>query len=418
MATILLFVIFLAFICLGMPVVLLGAAWPVMQPEYGLALDAVSLISIVISASTVLASLVAGRILRHIRSGIITLISCLLIAGSLIGFTRAPSFGWLIGLAIPLGLGSGLIDVVLNHFVAAHYQARHMNWLHSSWGLGATIGPIIIAGFMTGAQGWRGGYQAVAVIIGGLALLVAISQPIWRRMEEGRMIAAPGPVLSTAPDSARPAAAPAAAQPAEPPPSASSAKSAVATSVFRSQVFWLSLLAFFFYTAVEATMVLWSSSYLVQIHGLTAARAARWASAYLAGVTIGRLLSGFVSYRINNKLMIRVGQILTVLGGLLLIIPGKAGLALAGLAIIGLGCAPIFPSLIHETPKRFGQENAKSVIGYQMALAYVGYTFIPPLVGWAATRWTLGLMPAIVLIFSVVMLAVTERLNVRLREKS
>jgi len=392
MSTILLLIIYLAFISLGLPDSLLGASWPVMRSDFASPIGMAGVLSMTITVGTIVSSLVSGAVVGRFGTGRVTLISCVLTASALLGFSYAPSIVWLIICAIPLGLGGGAVDAALNHYVAARYRAHHMSWLHSFWGVGATAGPIIMAAYLTGNASWRDGYLAVASMQFLLVIILLVTLPIWRR-QAGQQSAGS---------------------------SAGEAKGSLSDTEAKPKLAHgvkYALASFLFYCGIETTVGLWGSSYLVNVRGLPADDAAFWVSVYFGGITIGRFITGFVTFRASNRLLIRTGQATALAGTLLLLLPLPTGFALAGLLITGLGLAPIFPSMLHETPNRFGQAHAGRIMGYQMAVAYTGSTLVPPLLGLLAGFMTVGIFPLYLVILALAMLLVSERLNVLLKKR-
>ena len=381
MGTFLLVIIYLAFISLGLPDSLLGASWPIMRLDLGVPLGMAGLLSVTATAGTILSSLVSGAVLRRFGTGRVTLVSCFMTATALLGYANAPSIAWLVLCAIPLGLGGGAVDAALNHYVATHYKAHHMSWLHCFWGVGATTGPIIMAAFLSGNGSWRQGYLAVSGIQFSLVIVLFLTLRLWNRS------AGSGESHG--------------AEPAGDPPAPNRKARGVTYA----------LATFLFYCGVESTVGLWGSSYLVNVKGLLAQDAAQWVSVYYAGITIGRLVSGFITFKVSNRWLIRGGQLTALAGTVLLLLPLPPEFAPVGFLITGLGLAPIYPCMIHETPVRFGQANAARIIGYQMAVAYTGATLLPPLLGLLAGSFTLGIFPPYVVVLAAAMLLLTERLN-------
>lgn len=392
MATILLVIIYLAFISLGLPDSLLGASWPVMRPDLGAPLGMAGVLSMTVTVGTILSSLVSGAVVRWLGTGRVTLVSCIMTAGALLGYSYAPSIAWLIVCAIPLGLGAGSVDAALNHYVATRYKAHHMSWLHCFWGVGATTGPMIMAVFLAANGDWRHGYLTVAGIQFALVLLLAVTLSFWTR--------------------------PASASVEEPASDAVQSGAEPASGRRGMKGVAYALASFLFYCGVEATVGLWGSSYLVNVKGLLADDAARWVSIYYAGITIGRLVTGFVTFKMSNRLLIRAGQITALAGALFVLLPLPTGLALSGFLITGLGLAPIYPCMLHETPVRFGATNAARIMGYQMAVAYTGSTLMPPLLGLLAGFSTIGVFPLYIVAAAATMLLLTERLNVLLARRT
>lgn len=391
MAMFLLLIIYLAFISLGLPDSLLGAAWPVMQPDYGAPLETAGLLFMVVAGGTIVSSLLSGKVLGWFGTGKVTVVSCLMTAGALLGFSMAPSLIWLVICAIPLGLGAGAVDSGLNNYVAFHYKAHHMSWLHCFWGVGATLGPIIMAQVISGDYSWRNGYFVVAGIQFALVVILFFTLPLWDKKSDQSDDAS-----NHTPADSKEAAANEENQHVKP---------------LHIKGVKLALLTFLFYCGVEAAIGLWGSSYLVNVKELPAAMAAQWVSLYYAGITVGRFVTGFVTFKVSNQLLIRIGQITALVGAVLLFLPLPSLFSLAGFIIIGLGLAPIFPCMLHETPLRFGKKHSHTIMGYQMAVAYTGSTFIPPLLGLMASQFTIGIFPLCILIFTAIMLLSAERLN-------
>ncbi|OBR67014.1 MFS transporter [Paenibacillus oryzae] len=429
MATWFLLIIYLAFISLGLPDSLLGSAWPVMQPEIGASFGSAGILSMIIAGGTIVSSLASGTIVGRLGVGKVTLISCLMTAGALVGFSVAPSFVWLAVLAIPLGLGAGSVDAGLNQYVAENYKAHHMSWLHCFWGVGATTGPLIMSAFIAGDYSWRGGYAAVAIIQFALVVVLFLTLPLWERVAEEHKLEKAiqnderdfsneektknetkvDPEFSSVADAS----------------SGIAFKNKTATeklnrpakaNLFAIKGIKPSLAAFLLYCGAESMVGLWGASFLVGVREVTAVTAAGWVSMYYGGITIGRLITGFITLMVSNVVLIRCGQIVTIAGGLLLILPLPAIFSLAGFVLVGLGLAPIYPGLLHETPARFGKENSARLMGYQMAVAYTGSTFLPPLFGVLATKTSVSLFPLVLLIILGLMLFSAEKVNLALRK--
>ncbi|MCS0670244.1 sugar MFS transporter [Cytobacillus firmus] len=394
MATILLVIIYLAFISLGLPDSVLGAAWPVMQADLGAPLETAGLLFMTIAGGTIISNLVSGRILKRFGTGKVSLFSTLMTAAALLGFYFAPSVYWLFLCAIPLGLGAGAIDAGLNDYVAAHYKAHHMSWLHSFWGVGATIGPIIMAQYIAGGNSWSDGYFAIAGIQFVLAIILLLTLPLWNIGKKNNKA-----LVGEAEESEE------------------RLDHAEIVKPIQIKGVKLALLSFLFYCGAEATMGLWGSSFLVSMKGLPAAEAAQWVSFYFAGITIGRFITGFITFKVNNRTLIRMGQILALAGAILLFLPFTSAFALAGFILVGLGLAPIFPCMLHETPARFGKKHSQTIMGYQMAVAYTGSTFIPPVLGFIASHSTIGIFPICIVLLAAAMFLSSEKLNLLLNKK-
>lgn len=396
MATWFLVVIYLAFISLGLPDSMLGSAWPVIWPTIGASVGSAGILSMVVAGGTIVSSLLSGKLIQRLGTGKITLISCCLTASALLGFSAAPSLLWLALLAVPLGLGGGAVDAALNHYVAENYKAHHMSWLHCFWGVGATTGPIIMSYFIAQANSWRGGYRTVSIIQFTLVLILLLTLPLWKkiadhhRLEQGQIEA--GQELTQQKDSGT-------------------------VPVFRIKGVKNTLVTFLFYCGVEATVGLWGASYLVGAKGIPAETAAGWVSLYYGGITVGRLITGFITLKVHNRLLIRYGQLCSIAGGLILLLPLPDSFTLLGFILLGLGFAPIYPGLLHETPARFGRENSARLIGYQMAVAYTGTTFLPPLFGLIAAKGSMTFFPMVVLVYVLFMLLNAEQVNRILRKQ-
>lgn len=386
MASLLLAVIYLAFISLGLPDSLLGAGWPVMHGFLGVPLSCAGFVSMIISVGTVISSLLSERVTKKLGTKYVTLVSVLLTALALFGFSLSPRFWMLCLWAVPYGLGAGSIDAALNNYVALHYTSRHMSWLHCFWGVGTIVSPYVMSLALTRAS-WQAGYRAVGLIQLAICAVLLLTLPLWK---------------VHAPVSA--------AQRSE--------KVLGLRGALGIRGVPQLLLGFCSYCALESTCMLWTASYLIATRGVSPERAAAFASLFFIGITAGRFLAGFVSNKLGDRSMIRLGTGVLFLGVLLLLVPGlPEGVALAACVIIGLGCAPVYPSIIHATPTNFGPENSQAIIGVQMASAYVGSTFAPPLFGLLSARVGLGLLPVYVAAFGVLMIAMVEIAFTRAKER-
>ena len=383
MVHLLLAVIYLAFISLGLPDSLLGSAWPSMHLEFGVPVSYAGVISMIIALGTVVSSLQSDRLTRRLGAGMVTALSVLLTALALLGFSLSKSFPALCLMAIPYGLGAGSVDAALNNYVALHYASRHMSWLHCMWGVGTSVGPYVMEYALTGGQGWNAGYRYIAILQFALTLVIFVSLPLWKKR---------------------------AAQTRTEDAAADVGRALPLREIVRIPGAKDVMVAFFCYCAVEATTMLWASSYLALGRGVSAEAAAGYASLFFIGITVGRALNGFLTMRFSDAQMIRAGQALVALGALLLLLPLGTGAALAGLVVIGLGCAPIYPCIIHSTPERFGADRSQALIGVQMASAYVGNCLMPPLFGLIANHISIGLFPIFLLVALAMMVLMHERL--------
>lgn len=378
MVSMLLPVIYLAFISLGLPDALLGAAWPSMYVPLGAGVSWAGGVSMIISAGTIVSSLASDWLNGRLGTGKVTALSVATTAVALFGFSTCSQFWQLCVWAIPYGLGAGSVDAALNNYVALHYESRHMSWLHCMWGLGAAGGPVIMGWALAGGS-WQSGYRIISILQVVLTAVIVFSLPLWKTPAE----AAGGdftPEHRTLPQLLKVPGVP--------------------------EV----LCCFACYSGVETVTGMWAASYCTLTRGLDAVTAASWASLFYAGITIGRFLSGFLTMKFNDHQMIRLGQVLVAVGIALVLLPGNA-LLLVGLVTIGLGCAPIYPSIIHETPANFGKSLSMAMTGVQMAAAYTGTTLLSPLFGVLAQNITMQLYPFFLLLMLVLMAVLSEQLH-------
>lgn len=377
---ILLLIVYLAFISLGLPDALLGSAWPSMFEDLQVPVDYAGIISMIVAAGTVISSLLSGTLIQKFGEAKVTLFSVFLTAVALLGFSYFHEFLFLCLLAVPLGLGAGSVDSALNNYVANHYEAKHMNWLHSFWGVGAAMGPIIMAGYLAQGMSWSKGYHTIAWIQIGLVAILLISLPLWNAR----------PKLDG---------------------SAENDGSKNLLSLLKTiPGLKNALLIFFSYCTIEISFGLWGASFLVFERGFEVDHAARLVSVYYIGITAGRFLSGFMTSYFTNRQLVYLGQGVIGLGLICLFIPVNATL-LPGFLLVGLGCAPIFPSLLHETPVNFDKKYSQKIMGMQMASAYVGMTFMPFLFGKIAIFTGYSSLLAFLAFFLLVMVFLTRGLN-------
>ena len=376
MTHLLLAIIYLAFISLGLPDSVLGAAWPVMYTELGAPLSHAGLIAMIISLGTVVSSLLSDRLTRRFGSGLVTAVSVAMTAAALFGFSCSRSFWQLCLIAVPYGLGAGGVDACLNNYVALHYASRHMSWLHCMWGIGAATGPVIMGRAITGGLGWPMGYRVISWLQVGLTAILFLSLPIWQKR-----------------------------------PDAGGEKSSKALSlpqILRIPGVREVLICFFCYCAIEQTAGLWAASYLVLANGVSEELAASLAALFFAGITVGRALNGFLTFRLDDKTLIRIGCAVILLG--VVCIPFGGAASMAGFVLTGLGCAPVYPCVIHSTPAHFGAERSQAIIGVQMAAAYIGTCTMPPLFGLVARHISVRLLPLDLLLLLGLMALMHERL--------
>lgn len=374
----LLAVIYLSFISLGLPDTVLGSAWPLMHTELRVGIAHGGLVSMTISLMTVVSSLLSDRINQKLHAGIVTFVSTLMTAVALWGFSLCTRFWMLLLWAIPYGLGAGSVDAALNNYVAIHYKSSHMSWLHCMWGIGASLGPVLMGFALSRRLGWQGGYRLIAILQGCFTLVLVLSLRLWmpRKQDPDSGATAPGGHLRNA----------------------LKMHGAVAT-----------LACFFCYSTLENCTGVWAASYLVQARGIDAMTAAKFASLFYLGITLGRALCGFIAMRLSDEAMIKAGSGIALAGILCILQPVSHSLALLGLVTVGLGCAPIYPSLIHLTPRRFGAENSQAMVGMQMASAYIGSTFFSPLFAFLAKLVGFGLYPYYLLAVLALMILMETR---------
>ncbi len=387
MFSLLLAIIYMAFVSLGLPDSLLGSAWPVMQGELGVPLSSVGLLTMLISACTIVTSLFADRAVRRFGTGVVTAVSVAVSAVALFGFSVADSFPMLFVWAIPYGVCGGAVDAALNNYVAVHYSSRQMSWLHACWGVGVTISPNIMGFCLSKQFGWEMGYRAVGALQLALAVLMFSTLSIWKKKTGEKEEEVQTKIVSV-------------------------------SQALKIKGVPMVLIAFFCFCAIETTAGLWASSYMVGCRGVAAETAASFTALFYFGETVGRFLNGVVADKFGDKRMIRVGAIGMLVGiGMILLPFTTDAVALCGLVILGFGAAPVYPCIIHATPVNFGKENSQSLVGIQMASAYCGSTFMPPLFGLIAQFADVSLYPVFLGIFAVLLLVLTEGVNKRLAKR-
>lgn len=452
-------IIYLAFISLGLPDSAIGSAWPTMAPSLGAGISWVGVVTMIISAGTIVSSLMSVRVVERFGTGRVTVMSVVLTAAALMGFSQSQAFWQLCLWAVPYGLGAGAVDAALNAFVAVHYESQHMSWLHCMWGVGASGGPMVMAQCLERST-WSLGFLVLGGIQVGIALVLTLSLPLWRDRKLPRVSgrrAGQEAASGAAPEAALPrgeaghgagarvlsgaTAAPeagevlgAAAAAAGEVHGAAAAPGAGMTSDgageklparrTRAQLLRIPgvkavLVSFFCYSAFEATCGNWAATFCTLARGIDAQTAASWAALFYMGITAGRAVSGFISLKVNDRNMIRLGQALIALALVCVLMPGDTAL-FAGLVLLGCGCAPIYPSTIHATPARFGEELALELTGMQMAFAYIGSLAMSPLFGVFAQFFGTWLYPWYLVIFLVGMTVAGERLNraMQVRERA
>lgn len=377
-------VIYICFISLGLPDSLLGSAWPTIYKDLDVPFSFAGIISALICMCTIISSLLSDKLTKKFSSGTVTCVSILLTATALIGFSISTEFWMLILFAIPYGLGAGGVDAALNNYVALNYESKHMSWLHAMWGVGATISPYIMGYALTNGAGWNQGYLIVSIIQFTICLFVFFTLPKWKgnKKEEEKN---------------------------------ETKKSLKLIEVMKIPGAISSVIMFFAYCALEQSAMLWASSYLVQNNNIKEEVAAILASMFAIGITLGRFINGFLTLKLSDKKLIKLGLSIIVIGVVLMFIPLNLT-TIIGFILIGLGCAPIYPSIIRLTPELFGEENSQAMIGVQMACAYLGVLLMPPLFGVLADNFTISLLPiylSIILILMIVMNFITNKKAVK-----
>ena len=380
MFSLLLALIYVSFISLGLPDSLLGSAWPQMQESLGVSLSLGGVISFIITASTILSSLMSHQVIQRFGTGGVTMCSVAMTALALFGFSLSNSFFALCLWAIPYGLGAGSVDAALNNFVALHCKAKHMSWLHCFWGIGATGGPYIMGLCLSRGMGWQAGYRTISFLQMALTLILLLSLPLWKKQE----------LPLSGGETVRP-------------------QTPQWGKLLKRPGVKAALTAFFFYSALELTTGLWGSSYMVAVRGISAETAAKWISLFYLGITAGRFFSGFLTLRFSDDAMVRLGEGTAIVGILLMLLPLHNLFLCLGLILTGLGCAPIYPSLLHATPQRFGKSLSQSLMGTQMAISYLGSTTMPPVSGFLSEKISMGLYPVLLLVFALMLTILTEK---------
>ncbi|MDR0655142.1 MAG: MFS transporter [Treponema sp.] len=420
MATLFLILIYLTFISLGLPDALLGAAWPVMRLDLGMPLDGAGMIFIIISGGTIISSFCSGWVVGRFGTGKVTTFSVLFTAAALLGSSFGHTVWWFMLLAVPLGLGAGSVDAALNNYVATHYKAHHMSWLHCFWGVGAFIGPIIIGARLRQDNNWRGAYLSLGLMQAAISVILFIALPMWKKAganaeAKGGDAGTAGKTENSNDAKSDTAGANTGNKNVSAAETASGNILVNSKSILRIPGVWQALLTFFLYCSCEYTVGLWGASFLSEMRGFEKPAAASAVSLYYAGITIGRFFSGLLNMRFKGQQLIRGGLCIILLGGILFLLPLPAFISLPALLLIGLGCSPVFPNMIQLTPERFGAENSQKIIGWQMGCAYTGITVVPPLLGIMAAHISMLVVPAAILCYVALMLFLSERINVKCR---
>ncbi len=383
----LLIIIYLAFISLGLPDALLGSAWPVMHNTLNVSVESAGIVTMITAGGTIVSSLFSDNLIRKFGTGIVTLVSVMLTAIALFLISFTSSFYVLCGLAVILGIGGGSVDATLNNYVALNYKARHMSWLHCFWGVGAMTGPLLMSYVLANGFEFNTGYRVASYIQFGLVAILLFSLSMWKKVSEYN-------TNNINNDE----------------------EQVQQVAISKSDLLKLkgakeALLVFFCYCSIEATLGLWGSSYMVLVQNVSVEEAARYGSLFYIGLTFGRFLSGFITAKLSNKQLVYVGLFFIGLSVLLIMLPLGVNIAVLGFVMSGVGCAPIFPSLLHETPKNFGSEYSQSIMGVQMACAYVGITFAPLIFGAIAKYTSYSILPIYIGIILILMTYMVFKLN-------
>ena len=386
MIHLLLAIIYLAFISLGLPDALLGSAWPTMYSEFDVPVSYAGIISMIIALGTIISSLQSDRLTRKLGTGKVTAISVAMTAIALLGFSSSHAFWMLCVWAVPYGLGAGSVDAALNNYVALHYESHHMSWLHCMWGVGATVGPYIMGFALSGGKTWNTGYLYIGVLQIVLTAILVFSLPLWKERKTSES------------------------------PRNTNENTTLEKPLTLPQIIKIPgakevMLCFFCYCAIEQTAGLWASSYLTLFKGVSAETAARFAGMFFIGITVGRAINGFIAMKLQDSQMIRLGQSIIAIGVIVMLLPGPHIISLAGLILIGLGCAPVYPCIIHSTPAHFGAGRSQALIGVQMASAYVGTCLMPTIFGLIANHISIALFPVYIMALLILMVIMHELLS-------
>lgn len=382
MTHLLIAIIYLAFISLGLPDAVFGGSWPTMYQEFGVPVSYAGIVTVIISIGTIISSLLSDRMTYKLGTGKVTALSVAMTAIALFGFSMSHSFVELCLWSIPYGLGAGGVDASLNNYVAVHYSSRIMSWLHCMWGVGAMTGPYVLGFVLMGGGIWNTGYRVIALMQVVLTIVLVVSLPIWKKREV---------VIDEKGE--------------EVPAQALSMKEILSIKGAKDI-----MIAFFCYCALEQTAGLWASSYMVLHKGVAEEIAASYASMFYIGITIGRFVGGFITEKLNDRQMIHLGMSILAVGVLVLFLPLSEYVSLAGFMLVGVGCAPIYPCIIHSTPDIFGADKSQAIVGVQMASAYLGSLLMPTLFGVIANHITVALLPMYLCVIFVVMFVMYERL--------
>lgn len=385
MGSLLLAIIYLAFISLGLPDSLLGSGWPTMQKDFGVPSSYAGYVSMAISFMTIISALVAPSIIKRVRTQWIVVSSVFLTVIGLIGFSCCKSYAMLFLFVVPYGLGAGSVDSALNNYVAKHYSSSVMNFLHCFYGVGAMISPYIMSLALAKAH-WNEGYRWTAYIQSGIMLVCLLSVPLWKKNEAAED------------DSEHDAAG--------------------IRDALKIRGVIPTLIAFFAYCSGECTCFLWTSSYFIGTKSISAETAAAFGSLIFGGLMLGRLISAFVSNKLGDRFLIRIGIAVEAVGILLILLPFEGYIpAAVGFIITGIGMGPVYPAIQHMAPDNFGRKNSAAIIGLQMASAYIGSTFMPMVFGHIQQAVGIGIMPIYLIFFAALNIGMLEyaykRINIK-----
>lgn len=382
MITLLIALIYLAFISLGLPDSLLGSAWPTMHAQLGVPVSYAGIVTITITCGTIVSSVMSNFLTKKLGAGWVTAISVVMTAVALLGFSFATKFWHLIAWAVPFGLGAGGVDAALNNYVALHFSSKHMNWLHAFWGVGALISPFVMGECLKTSYGWSGGYRVISIVQMVISVLLFVSLPLWQKTTSEQK------------------------------------RSDVKTiDALKVKGILPLLVMFLCYCALEQTAMLWASSYLVEVRHVDKTTAATFGSLFFIGITAGRFACGFVSNKLGDNKLIVIGGSVIAVGIACIILPiANPVLCYVGLVLTGVGCAPVYPAIIHSTPSNFGEQNSQAIIGVQMAFAYAGSALMPPLFGLLSTKY-MAFYPYFLTIFLVLMITMFVILQKILKNK-
>lgn len=383
----LLAIIYLGFICLGLPDSLFGTAWPVLQLQFEIPVSYAGFITATTCSCTIISSLLTEKITRKIGTGLLTAISVGMTAFALLGFAFSTEFWMLIIFSIPMGLGAGGVDAALNNYMAIRYSSKHLSWLHCFWGVGAIISPYIMSYWLRNNSQWNKGYLTVGIMQSILTLVLFLALPLWKK-ENIKTVS-----------------------------SQNTQKGNITyKQIFHFNGIFETLLGFFAYCSIEGIAFSWTSSYFVSGRNINADFAAKCAALFYIGMSVSRFVTGFFSNKAGDKNMIRLGCFISLSGVIIMLLPFTSVIpAIIGILILGFGCGPIYPAIMHSTPAIFGEENSQSVVGLEMAFAYAGSTVMPPIFGIVARHFGLGLYPVFLCVFVLTTIVLTEKLNKKVK---